>query len=205
MITSRAKITNVRNFNTTSCPQKVIGLAIVTALCFSLLLISAPVKAKEDDDCGFGKIDFGYPDCPDNYWSEFEEDDGFSRTYTISIDGDNTRSDGSMYWMEVQCSARKLSILVYSDDLIPVTNRRGLGTALVRIDRGRIDSLTYKNWNNSGISIQSPKKLTGAMLRGGTKLAFKIPTIYGPEIANFAMADFSAFASRFRRSGCPLN
>jgi hypothetical protein len=180
---------------------------IATFCAVSVFFIGDLAKANEGDDCGFGRLDLGYPDCMDYFWTELDNNDGFTRTYAIYIDGDNTSSDDSDFFMEVQCSSKKLAVVVYADPvgMYPDVDRRGLGTALVRIDGGKIQKYSYRRMrDSSGISLQSPKTLTKAMLRGGTKLAFKIPAIYGPEVANFAIADFSAFESKFKTRGCPL-
>lgn len=173
-----------------------------------LLAISPGVAlANEGDDCGFGRLELADGSCMDYFWTEINSNDGFSKRYTIYIDGDNTDRDDNNYFMEVQCSAKKLTVLVYTEPvgMYPDTNLSGYGTALVRIDGGKIKNYTYVRMSDSsGISLKSPKVLTSAMLKGGTKLAFKIPAIDGYHVANFAISDFSSYQATFRSRGCPL-
>ena len=193
---------------------KVAKLIVVCVASFSILSVPPnAVHANEGDDCGFGRIPYSYDDnfnalCMDNPWQEIVNNDGFSRRYTIYIDGDNTDDDGNDYFMEVQCSAKKLTVLVYTDPvgMYPDTNRSGLGTALVRIDGGKIKNYMYTRMSDSsGIALKSPKVLTSAMLKGRGKIAFKIPAIYGYQVANFAISDFSSYQATFRSRGCPLS
>ena len=191
--------------------RKLTLIHLLTVCLFSIGLSTFstnPVQANEGDDCGFGKLDLVDGDCMDYFWDEIDNNDGFSRRYTIYIDGDNTDDDGNDYFMEVQCSAKKLTVLVYTDPvgMYPDTNRSGLGTALVRIDGGKIKNYTYTRMSDSsGIALKSPKVLTSAMLKGRVKIAFKIPAIYGYQVANFAISDFSSYQATFRSRGCPLS
>ena len=191
--------------------RKSIVIHLFTVCLFSIGISTISVnsvQANEGDDCGFGRLDLGDGDCMDYFWDEIDNNDGFSRRYTIYIDGDNTDDDGNNYFMEVQCSAKKLTVLVYTDPvgMYPDTNRSGLGTALVRIDGGKIKSYTYKRMSDSsGIALKSPKVLTSAMLKGRVKIAFKIPAIYGYQVANFAISDFSSYQATFKSRGCPLS
>ena len=192
---------------------KVAELIVVCVASFSILSVSPnTVHANEGDDCGFGKILHSYDDdlnalCMDNPWQEIVNNDGFSSRYTVYIDGDNTDDDGNDYFIEVQCSARKLSVLVYTEPvgMYPDVNRRGIGTALVRIDGGKIKNFTYRRMkDSSGISLVAPKVLTSSMLKGSSKLSFKIPAIYGYQVVNFALNDFNSYQTTFKNRGCSL-
>ena len=188
--------------------MKYSKLLLCLFLGTGLFLVSSSsvVSANEDDDCGCGRYEV-LDECWDNVWTELDNNDGFSKRYTIYIDGDNTDDDGNDYFMEVQCSAKKLTVLVYTDPvgMYPDTNWNGLGTALVKIDGGKIRNYSYARMNdNSGIVLRTPKTLTSAMLKGNSKVAFKIPALYGYQVANFAISDFLSYRQIFKSKGCSL-
>ena len=127
---------------------KVVKLIAVCVASFSILSVSPnAVHATEGGGCGFGRILFSYdaasnPLCIDNPWQVIVDNDGL---YIVYIDGEFRDDMGNDYFIEVQCSARRLSVLVYTEpgEMFPDVNRRGIGTALVRIDGGKMKNFSY--------------------------------------------------------------
>jgi len=192
-------------------PRKFYIAALVT-IFISILSTSPMVSANQDDDCGFGRYvgdyDVNWNEiCVFDVWTYSEDDDGFRKRSSLYIGGDNTDSDGNDFYLEVQCSKKKLSVLVYSDPvgMYPDVNLRGLGSAQVRIDSQKISNYSYGRMSDSsGIYLRSPKAFTTAILKGRSKVAVKIPALYGYEVANFPISDFADYSGRFKSLGCPL-
>jgi hypothetical protein len=188
---------------------KVVKLIAVCVASFSILSISSNVvHANKGDVCGFGEILYGYDAasnalCTDNPWQVIVDNDGLYIVYTT---GEFTDDMGNDYFIEVQCNARKLSVLVYTEPIgmYPDVNRRGVGTALVRIDGGKLKNFTYRRLkDSSGVSLVSTKALTSSMLKGKSKLFFKIPAPFY-QVVDFSLFGFSSYQSAFKARGCSL-
>ncbi len=114
-----------------------------------------------------------------------------------------------IYTFELQCKNKKLTALVYSEPLgiYPAINfLTSVGTGLVRIDKGKISKYPYREMRASvGISFNSPKTLTTAILKGKKTFSFKIPSaIQADTVANFSIADLRSYVNKFKSLGCPL-
>ena len=187
--------------------QKVLNLKmsmqIVLAGAFTVLISLLSPVAHADDT---------YTDATETTWGVISSDDGFDKTLTIYKDGDNTGySDlGTTitYTIEIQCTKRSLSVIVYGDPLgiYPTTDLYGNGTALVKIDSGKISKYGYLEMkDSSGIGFKSDKLLTSAMLKGKRTVSFKIPSsIQADTVATFTIGDMSKYVQRFKSLGCAL-
>lgn len=145
-------------------------------------------------------------------WGAISSNDGFSSSYTIYKDADNTGYDDSgteiTYTIEFQCKSKSLTVLVYADPIgiYPTTNLSGYGVALGRIDSGKIVKYNYFGMkDNSGIGLTAPKVFTTAALKAKQKIAFKIPSsIQADAVANFSIGNLSSYVSKFKNLGCQL-
>ena len=172
------------------------------------------------DECGFGKtIDYSVSEsletvttCTPQIWDLIDNNDGFARTLTVYIDADNQGYSDlgteTTHTIEIQCTSKKLSVLIYSDPIgiYPSTDLQGFGVAQARIDNGKIANYSYVGLkDSSGIFVVNAKTLTSAILKGKTKVSFKInSSIQNATVANFAISNLAKYASRFKSAGCPL-
>jgi hypothetical protein len=149
----------------------------------------------------------------DTTWGTIAANDGFDQKFTIYKDGDNLGvsdfGDDITYTIEVQCSKKKLSVLVYSDPIgiYPSTSFGSIdGYALTKIDSGKIIKYSYISLrDSSGIQLNTPKSLTSAILKGKGTFSFKIPSsIKNDTVATFSIGDFPSYAAKFKSLGCPL-
>ena len=146
-------------------------------------------------------------------WGTITSNDGFVKKFTIYKDGNNVGiSDAGTditYTIEVQCSKKKLGVIVYSDPigLFPSTTFTSIdGYALTKIDSGKIVKYPYIALkDSSGISFMIPKPLTTAILKAKKTFSFKIPSsIQNDTVANFTIGDISSYVAKFKTLGCSL-
>ena len=149
----------------------------------------------------------------DSTWGTIASNDGFEKKLTIYKDGDNfgisDYGDDITYTIEVQCSKKKLVVMVYSDPIgiYPSTTFTSIdGYALTKIDSGKIVKHPYIALkDSSGIQFKTPKPLTTAILKGKNTFSFKIPSsIQNDTVANFTIGDLSSYAAKFKSLGCSL-
>ena len=144
-------------------------------------------------------------------WGSIYSDDGFEKVFTLYKDSDNygvtEYGDDVVYTVEIQCSKKKLSVLVYGDpDIYPETGLGFKGTAQMKVDAGKIVKHSYTVLRSySGVSFNSPKTITKAILSSRDTFSFKIPSsIQSDAVANFSKLDFVSYVSKFKSLGCPL-
>ena len=153
-----------------------------------------------------------YQEDTETSWGVVASDDGFTKKYTIyktAINyGYSDFGTESTYTIELQCEKKKLGVIIYADPIgmYPTDDLSGIGYALVKIDSGKIIKYKFATLgDSSGIAIWTPKTLTSAMLKGKRQVAFKIASsIQADTVANFALADLSKYANKFKSLGCPL-
>ena len=144
-------------------------------------------------------------------WGSIYSDDGFEKVFTLYKNSDNfgvnEYGDDVVYTVEIQCSKKKLSVLVYGDpDIYPETGLGFKGTAQMKVDQGKIAKHSYTVLRSySGVSFNSPKTITKAILSSRETFSFKIPSsIQSDAVANFSKLDVASYASKFKSLGCPL-
>lgn len=154
-----------------------------------------------------------YEEATESTWGLISSDDGFDKKLTIYKDGDNygidDYGDDIEYTIEIQCSKKKLIVLVYSDPIgiYPATTFTSIdGYALARVDTGKIVKHPYIAMkDSSGIQFKSPKTVTTAILKGKRTFSFKIPSaIQNDTVANFSIGDLGTYVSKFKSLGCSL-
>jgi hypothetical protein len=152
-------------------------------------------------------------DQTDTTWGTIVNDDGFSRTLSIYKDADNFGTtdlgDDITYTIELQCTKKKLSILIYGNPIgiFPATSFGAIdGYALSKVDTGKIVKFPYIAMkDSSGIILTTPKTLTTAILKGKNSFSFKIPSsVQNNTVANFTIGDLSSYVAKFKNLGCPL-
>jgi hypothetical protein len=154
-----------------------------------------------------------FVEATDTTWGTIATNDGFDKTLTIYKDGDNVGisdfGDDITYTIEVQCSKKKLVVMVYSDPIgiYPSTTFSSIdGYALAKVDSGKIVKYPYIALKDStGIQFKTPKPLTTAILKGKNTFSFKIPSsIQNDTVATFTIGDLADYAGKFKSLGCPL-
>jgi len=153
-----------------------------------------------------------YEEDTETSWGVVASDDGFTKKYTIFKTamnyGYSDFGTENTYTIELQCEKKKLGVIIYADPIgmYPTDDLSGIGYALVKIDSGKIIKYKFATLgDSSGIAIWTPKTLTSAMLKGKRQVAFKIASsIQADTVANFALADLSKYANKFKSLGCPL-
>jgi hypothetical protein len=144
-------------------------------------------------------------------WGSISSDDGFEKTFTIFRTADNfgidDYGDEIEYTIEVQCSKKRLSVLVYGDpDIYPETGLGFKGTAQMKIDSGKITKHSFTTLKDySGVAFNSPKVITTALSKSKKSISFKIPSsINSDAVATFSKLDFNSYYSKFKKLGCLL-
>lgn len=177
----------------------VVSVGIAITLAFSL-----QYSAVADET---------YEEATESTWGIISSNDGFDKKLTIYKDGDNFGTDDFGddidYTIEIQCSKKKLVVLVYSDPIgiYPTTTFSSIdGYALAKVDTGKIVKHPYIAMkDSSGIQFKSPKTVTTAILKGRRTFSFKIPSsIQNDTVANFSIGDLASYTPKFKSLGCPL-
>lgn len=154
-----------------------------------------------------------YIEATESTWGTISTNDGFDKTLTIYKDGDNKGiddyGDDISYTIEIQCSKKKLVVMVYSYPIgiYPTTTFTSIdGYALTKIDLGKVVKHPYIALkDSSGIQFKTPKPLTTAILKGKRTFSFKIPSsIQNNTVANFSIGNLPSYGSKFKSLGCPL-
>lgn len=156
--------------------------------------------------------DVEYVDETETTWGSIAKDDGFSKTFTIYKTADNFGvtdfGDDIEYTIEIQCTKKRLSVLAYGDpDIFPDTGLGFKGTAQMKVGNGKVVNQSFTALKDfSGVSFNSPKAVTSAILKGKTTFSFKIPSsIQNDAVMNFTIHDLPSYKSKFKSLGCALN
>jgi hypothetical protein len=151
-----------------------------------------------------------FTETTESEWGVISTNDGFEKSYTIYKDGDEQGYDDMLitYTIEIQCTKKKLSVLIYSDPLgmYPTTTFSSIdGYALARVDSGKINKFSYVALKDySGIALLNDKQFTTAILKG-KKFAVKVPSnVQNDTVAKFSVADLSSHSAKFKSLGCSL-
>ena len=151
-----------------------------------------------------------YTEATESRWGVISTNDGFDKSYTIYRDADEQGYDDMLitYTIEIQCTKKKLAVLIYSDPIgmYPATTFSSIdGYALTRVDNGRVSRFSYVSLKDySGISLLNDKQFTTAILRG-KKFAVKVPSnIQNDTVAKFSIGNLSSHVSKFKSLGCSL-
>jgi hypothetical protein len=176
-------------------------IKLLTALLVALSVFPVQATYAEDD----------YVEDTDSSWGRIDRDDGFERVFTLYKDSDNygvtDYGDDITYTIEVQCSKKKLGVIVYGDpDIYPRTDLGFKGTAQMKVDKGKIIKHSYIALrDSSGVQFNNPKNITRAILSSKDTFSFKIPSsIQNDAVANFSKLDFASYAPTFKSLGCLL-
>jgi hypothetical protein len=187
--------------NAKSRAKKQIALAAGISMLIGVLI---PYTANAEDT---------FIEATESTWGTITKNDGFDKTLTIYKDGDNVGisdyGDDITYTIEIQCTKKKLAVMVYSDPIgiYPSTTFTSIdGYVLTKIDSGKIVKHPYIALrDSSGIQFKTPKPLTTAILKGKNTFSFKIPSsIQNDTVANFFIGDLLSYAAKFKSLGCPL-
>lgn len=141
--------------------------------------------------------------CQPTTWTDSEENDGFDKTFSVSIGSDEEgRGANSFESIEIFCINRKLSVYIWVD--FPIT-RGWSGKGQVKFDSGKTKSVGYKvNRTFDGLYLDSPKAFTKSLLSAKNSATFKIATLEGSKVLAYPKADIASYASKFKKLGCAL-
>jgi hypothetical protein len=188
---------------------KRIIVSAVSALL--VVTISSPVQASENDECGFGRTwDFEVEEdvCIPMRWTLDFSSDSFDNMLYSYLTADTSDSpDVSEISIELNCrNAKSFNVYIFGDDdLYAWTNNRGIGTALMTFDNGKIQKFTYKRtYDSSQIYFLQPKLVAKSIYRAKRRFNLKFYTFSGPTVAYFPAVDMSETALRFKRANCPI-
>lgn len=141
--------------------------------------------------------------CQPTTWIDSEENDGFDRTFSVSIGSDEEgRGANSYESIEIFCINKKLSVYIWVD--FPIT-RGWSGKGQVKFDSGKSRTVGYKvNRTFDGLYLDSPKTFTKNLLAAKSSATFKIATLEGSKVLAYPKADIASYASKFKKLGCAL-
>jgi len=183
--------------------KRISAVALTTSLVIALGILT-PNNANAKDS---------YTEATKSTWGTISTNDGFVKTFTIYKYGNNVGiddyGDEISYTMEIQCSKKKLVVLVYSEPIgiYPTTSFTSIdGYALTRVGSGKVVKRPYIAMKDySGIQFKTPKPLTTSILKGKSTFSFKIPSsIQNDTVAKFSIGNLPSYASKFKSLGCPL-
>ena len=167
-----------------------------------VLMLLSPIPSIAEDQ---------YTEETETTWGSISSDDGFEKTFTIYATQDNEAyddyGDAIEYTIEVQCSKRRLSVLVYGDpDIYPETGLGFKGTAQMKVDSGKITKHYFTMLKDfSGIAFNSPKTITSAISKSKKTVSFKIPSsVNADAVMTFSKNDFNSYLAKFKTLGCNL-
>lgn len=176
----------------------------VRILLMSVLatIVLSPIAIAEDE----------YVDETETSWGSIAKDDGFSKTFTIFKTADNYGisdfGDDIEYTIEIQCTKKRLAVLAYGDPgIFPETGLGFKGTAQMKVGNGKVTKQSFSALKDfSGVSFNSPKSVTTAILKGKTTFSFKIPSsVQNDAVMNFTIHDLPSYRSKFKSLGCSLS
>ncbi len=163
-----------------------------------------PENRQESGECEFGYQDGdGSEDsCTMVLWEKTDDSDGFSSSFSVSIDsGDDEFDTGGYSNLEITCSAKKLSVNVY---LKYPSSFGWKGSGQYRFDSGSGKKFTYRvDRSFDSFWLDNPKAFTSAFLRAKSKASFKVSNQY-LRILVFPKSNLNIWAPKFKASGCPL-
>jgi hypothetical protein len=175
--------------------------SVVALLCLLLATFSVSNSQAEDE----------YVEETETTWGSILSDDGFTKTFTIYRTADNYGTDDYgddiEYTIEVQCTKKKLSVLLYGEpDIYPETGLGFKGTAQMKVDSGKITKQSFTTLKDySGVAFNSPKVITTAIAKSKSTVSFKIPSsVQNDAVATFSKLDFNSYYSKFKSLGCLL-
>lgn len=189
---------------------KSVAVSLISA--FLVIAVSSPVQASEIDSCGFGQT-LDYDEnwneiCIPTRWLLDFTDDSFDATLFSYLKADTTSSpDVEEISVELNCRNSKFfNIYVWGDeDLYALTDNRGIGTAFMTFDNGKIQKFTYKRtYDRSQIYFIQPKLVAKSIYKAKRRFNLKFYTYSGSTVAYFPVVDIAETALRFKRAGCPL-
>jgi|LakMenEpi03Aug12_release.lakeMendotaPanAssembly.Ray.scaffolds.fasta_scaffold181497_4 hypothetical protein len=198
------------------CFKRTLDFSKITSalvFCLFLSVLTSPsVRASEYDDCGFGQtLDFdeNYNEiCVPSRWILDGSNDSFDRVLFSNLMADSTDSpDVSEISIELNCrNSKHFNIFIWGDeDLYAWTNNRGIGTALMTFDNGKIQKFTYKRtYDSSQIYFTQPKQVAKFIYKAKRKFNLKFYTYSGSTVAYFPVVDIFDTALRLKIAGCPL-
>jgi hypothetical protein len=174
---------------------------------FSLVLFVsltniASAIADEDDlpDCGFGYgIDYRDLSCYPFTWDYEEEDDGFVKYFSISMDPDSEFSSGSAS-IQIFCDKKKIEVYVWTE----YANSFGwTGTGEFKIDNLAPKKISYRLQKDfEGVMLSNSKSFMSELVKAKEKFAVKIPKVGGYDVMVYPKANLMEYRKKFSSAGC---
>ena len=184
--------------------------ALVLILLLSMTFWGVP-SANAVGSCSFGYYAVDFDDeaeaiCEESYWVVTDQNDGFDRLVTASIDVDNSSITNKDYDFElyVRCTSKKLEVYAASTyELFYENAYKSGGTVQVRFDTGKVINYKFlKSTDNTSVFLTSPKTFATALSKAKNKVAIKFSSSQGIIVLQFPVSDFLQSKKKYSSAGC---
>jgi hypothetical protein len=189
-------------------PSQILAIAI--SMILPITIIAAPT-ASALGSCEFGyyAVDFdedAEPICEESYWNVVDENDGFDRVVSASIDADNSSISNNPYDFElyIRCTSKKLEVFAASTyELFYENAFKSGGTVQVKFDSSKVVNYKFtRSTDREAIFLNNPKTFSTALSKAKSKVALKFSSSRGTIVLQFPVADFPQSKKAFSAGGC---
>ena len=128
-----------------------------------------------------------------------EEDDGFRKYFSISINPDSEFSSESTS-IQIFCDKKKIEIYVWTK----YANSFGwYGTGEFKIDNRAPKKISYRVQKDfDGVVFSNSKSFMSELVKAKEKFAVKIPKVGGYDVMVYPKANLMEYRNTFRSAGC---
>ena len=183
---------------------------ITITLILPVTIVAAPI-ATALGSCEFGyyAVDFddnAEPICEKSYWNIDNQNDGFDRIISASINVDNSSITNNEYDFElfIRCTSKKLEVFAGSTyELFFENTYKSGGTVQVRFDSSKVVNYKFtQSTDREAIFLNNPKTFSTALSKARSKVALKFSSSRGIIVLQFPVADFAQSKKTFSAGGC---
>jgi hypothetical protein len=191
--------------------RKPSHIFIITfTLMLPVTVVGVPV-ASALGSCEFGyyAVDFdddAEPICEESFWDVQDENDGFDRVVSASIEADNSSITNNPYDFElyIRCTSKKLEVFAGSTyELFYESAYKSGGNVQVRFDSNKVVNYKFtRSTDREAIFLNNPKTFSTALSKAKSKVALKFSSSRGIIVLQFPVADFAQSKKTFSAGGC---
>ena len=189
-------------------PSQIFVIAIT--LMLPVAIVAAPTSSALGS-CEFGYYAVDFDDeaeaiCEESYWDVNDQNDGFDRVVSASIDADNSSITNNDYdfLLYVRCTSKKLEVFAASTyELFNENAYKSGGTVQVRFDSSKVVNYKFtRSTSREAIFLNNPKTFSTALSKAKSKVALKFTSSRGIIVLQFPAADFAQSKKSFSTGGC---